>query len=57
MTQAFRVGDVVSLKSGGLDMTVTKIQDDTRIATAWTDGVEQKRGVWQAEVLTKSTPA
>lgn len=33
----FKVGDVVSLQSGGFEMTVTEIRSDGVITTAWND--------------------
>ena len=44
----FKIGDVVVLKSGGLEMTVTKkakfamdIDDDTMIACVWFDNNDE----------------
>ena len=39
----FNVGDVVSLQSGGAEMTVTSVRADGVITTMWTDanGVPQ----------------
>ena len=34
---AFNVGDVVALTSGGNEMTVTEIRFDGVVKTAWTD--------------------
>lgn len=43
MTAEFRIGDVVRLKSGGPDMTITAMEaeegaDETRIFAVWHDG-------------------
>lgn len=42
MTDKYKIGDIVQLKSGGPGMTVTGVYEDT-VLTAWfADGHEEK---------------
>ena len=52
MTDTFRVGDVVQLKSGGPRMTVTSVDNDAAgvptVWCTWFEGSNEKRGSWPA---------
>lgn len=50
----FKPGDVVTLKSGGPDMTVTRVEHEagqTLVFCAWFTGNKSEAGYWPAESL------
>ncbi len=57
----FKIGDVVELKSGGPDMTVTLVVDGNnpilamdktdRVHTAWFDGNKKQEGIFPVEAI------
>jgi uncharacterized protein YodC (DUF2158 family) len=55
MSNAFQVGDVVTLKSGGVRMTVEKIEEDG-VSCIWQEANKTQRETFAAAVLEKYTP-
>jgi len=54
MSAAFKVGDVVKLKSGGSRMTVSDI-DGTDVTCVWFEGTKTQRDTFPAGTLTEYT--
>lgn len=48
---AYKIGDIVQLKSGGPKMTVTKIFDDDSVHTSWFAGSKKETGVFPVQSL------
>jgi uncharacterized protein YodC (DUF2158 family) len=44
--EAFKVGDVIKLKSGGPKMTVTSVGDLAGTLSVWFDGTKQLHGTF-----------
>lgn len=58
MATTFNPGDVVQLRSGGPQMTVTGLDDDSRYDCTWFDSKgEQKWGTFKPETLDLHTAA
>jgi uncharacterized protein YodC (DUF2158 family) len=63
MPQEFKVGDTVQLKSGGPNMTVTKLPDpegfgelgDGEVNCMWFAGAKRERGSFPPEALVPVT--
>lgn len=55
MESAFRVGDVVQLRSGGTRMTVEHIDGD-QVACTWFEGKTLERATFIAGALMKYVP-
>jgi uncharacterized protein YodC (DUF2158 family) len=53
----FRVGEVVMLRSGGPEMTVTDVRPDGIIMVAWFGGAVLKTGAFQDQTLDSLCPA
>jgi len=53
--EAFKVGDVVQLKSGGVRMTVERI-DGEDISCVWFEGKRVERNAFPVGALQKYTP-
>ena len=51
-----KVGDVVQLKSGGVPMTVAKI-DHTGVFCMWMDGTTRHEGTFAADTLKINPPS
>ena len=51
MPNQFNIGDVVQLKSGGPKMTVTRINEEQHITTAWFAGSKKESGVFPVEAI------
>lgn len=51
---AFKIGDIVQLKSGGPKMTVTTVYDDVSetIGTSWFAGSKKEKGTFPLQALT-----
>lgn len=47
----FKIGDRVSLVSGGPPMTVTVVHPDGTVAVAWFEGHQVRRDVFHADAL------
>ena len=57
MTDQFKLGDVVELKSGGPDMTINAIGDNNGITSAWCAwfvGTKQEQGVFPLTSLKRA---
>jgi uncharacterized protein YodC (DUF2158 family) len=55
MSAAFKVGDVVKLKSGGSRMTVSAI-DGADVTCIWFEGAKTERDTFPAATLAAYTP-
>ena len=53
---AFKVGDVVRLKSGGPKMTVVEAKEDDSIECQWFASNEPKHETFRAETLKDAPP-
>lgn len=51
MAAAFKVGDVVQLKSGGPKMTVREAKDLANIRTSWFAGSKHETGYFPPDAL------
>lgn len=51
MTEKFKIGDIVQLKSGGPKMTVTSVSEDT-VVTAWFAGSKKEQGGFPFDAVT-----
>lgn len=51
----FKVGDVVRLMSGGVNMTVDQVEGD-EIYVTWMDGTQIRRDMLKAPMLTTPPP-
>lgn len=51
MAQAFKVDDVVRLKSGGPRMTLTSVDDRGYVRTAWFAGAGKEHGHFHLDAL------
>lgn len=51
MAETFKVGDVVHLKSGSPDMTVTDVQKTGECYCEWFQGGEPKRTLFPPDAL------
>ena len=53
MAAAFKIGDIVQLKSGGPKMTVTSIPvgDKETVHTSWFAGSKKESGAFPAQAL------
>lgn len=49
----FKVGDVVRLKSGGSDMTVTKTLPNDTYHVTWFDGAQKRTALFHLVTLEK----
>lgn len=59
MADTFKVGDVVRLKSGGPDMTVTNVGKESGMLTvwcAWFVGTKQEKGYFPADAVQPPPP-
>lgn len=57
--EKLQIGDVVELKSGGPDMTVTQVSDGEMVNTTWFSGTKNdknERGIFPAEALKLAEP-
>lgn len=52
MVEAFAVGDVVQLKSGGVAMTVEKVDGDD-ISCVWSEGKQVQKATFASGALRK----
>lgn len=53
MPRAFKIGDVVMLKSGGPSMTIEAIHPDGTHSCTWFDKSQQKSAIFNPAVVTK----
>jgi len=51
----FKIGDVVTLKSGGIAMTVEAIEADT-VHCVWSEGKKQVRDTFHSDMLIEGPP-
>ena len=51
MPQAFEAGAVVRLKSGGPRMTLTSVDDEGYVRTAWFGGAAEEHGYFHLDAL------
>jgi uncharacterized protein YodC (DUF2158 family) len=56
MSEQFKVGDVVQLKSGSNSMTVEEIDDEGEVSCVWFEGKQPQRGSFPAATLKKAEP-
>jgi uncharacterized protein YodC (DUF2158 family) len=50
MTDKFKIGDIVQLKSGGPEMTVTGVYEDT-ILTTWFAESHEEKGAFPLDAI------
>ncbi len=55
MSETFKVGDEVKLKSGGPAMTVEEV-NEAGIWCVWFDGKKAERQIFQSATLKRHTP-
>jgi uncharacterized protein YodC (DUF2158 family) len=48
---AFKIGDIVQLKSGGPKMTISEIFDNGTVRTSWFAGSKMEKGVLPVQAL------
>jgi uncharacterized protein YodC (DUF2158 family) len=51
MTQAFKAGDIVRLKSGSPRMTLTSVDNRGYVRTSWFGGAVQEHGDFHVDAL------
>lgn len=53
---AFKIGDIVVLKSGGPRMTIMQAESGKHVLTTWFAGAKKETGTFPAETLDAAAP-
>lgn len=54
MSEQFKVGDVVQLKSGSVTMTIEEIDEDGDVSCVWFEGKQPQRGSFPVATLQRA---